>query len=153
MAALSNHRSLAVCLFVTFILCIGAAGVVSAEEPVSVCPHKIVLNAEGNSDDVQAIVHLYLPSADIVSFDVVLLLDGVEVATAESAFYCLIDNNLIVGFDRQELQDNADVAALANEGEVVATVEGSVVVMAGGVPVEKEFSGSDLVEVVKPGKK
>ena len=54
--------------------------------------------------------------------------------------------------DRQELQSNPDVIALAGQ-EVVATVEGWVVVESGDAPVFREFSGSDQVEIVKPGRK
>ena len=131
---------------------LAAAGSALAEDPVQICPHKIILNAQGNSDDVQAIVRLVLPSPHIDSFDVVLYLDGVEVALAESAFYCVVDDNLIIGFDREELQNNPDVIALAGQ-EVVATVEGSVVVSDDGVPFTAEFVGSDSVEILKPGRK
>jgi len=151
MSRRSNHRILGVCVAMALGVFLSAGGSVLGET-VNVCPHKIVLNAEGNSDDVQAIVRMVLPSADIVSFDVVLRFDGVDVAVAESAFYCIVDDNLIVGFDRQELQSNPDVIALAGQ-EVLATVEGHVVVSVGGALFTREFSGSDYVEIVKPGKK
>ena len=128
------------------------AGPALAEDPVQICPHRIILNAQGSSDDVQAIVRLVLPSAQIDSFDVVLYLDGVEVALAESAFYCVVDDNLIIGFDREDLQSNPDVIALAGQ-EVVATVEGAVVVSADGILFTREFIGSDSVEILKPGRK
>ena len=115
---------------------------------VNVNPHRIVLNAKGESDDVQANVKIYLPGAPVVDFDVTLAFDGVVVAEAESAFYCVLDNVLIIGFDRTDLQNNPDVKDLANT-TVTATVEGWVEV-AGG---EREyFGGSDTVLILAPGK-
>ena len=122
------------------------------DDHVSICPHKLVLNAEGKSDDVQAIVRMVLPSARIIEFNAVLRFGGVDVATAESAFYCAIDDNLIVGFDRQELQNNPAVVAMANTS-VVATVEGWVVVASDEDPYTRNFVGTDQVEIVKPGRK
>jgi len=134
----------------TIILCLG--GIVLAET-VNINPHKIVLNAQGESDDVQANVHIILPGAQIVDdFDVTLAFDGIVVAKAESAFYCILDDILIVGFDRTDLQDNPDVQGMANT-TVTATVDGSVTVLdAKGVAITKTFSGSDSVEIVAPGK-
>jgi len=123
------------------------------EVNVNINPHKIVLNAQGNADDVQANVHIDLASADITAFEATLSFDGTEVAEAESAFYCLIDDILIIGFDRTSLQDNEDVQDMANT-TVEATVNGSVTVInAYGDETTKIFSGSDWVEIVKPGKK
>ena len=80
--------------------------------------------------------------------------DGdIVVAEAESAFYCVVDDILIVGFGRTDLQNNPDVQAMANK-TVTATVDGSVtVVNVDGVEITTSFSGSDLVEIVAPGKK
>ena len=124
---------------------------------VNINPHKIVLNAEGKADDVQANIPIILASAKIVEFDVILSFnDGtgnIAVAEAESARYCLIDDMLIIGFDRTELQDNPDVQDMANS-TVEATVEGSVTVInADGEEITTAFNGSDMVEIVKPGKK
>jgi hypothetical protein len=120
---------------------------------VNINPHKIVLNAEGKADDVQANIPIVLASASITKFDVTLSFDDIEVAKAESARYCLIDNMLIIGFDRTELQDNPDVQNMANS-TVTAKVEGSVTVKnADGKTETTEFSGSDKVKIVAPGKK
>ena len=121
-------------------------------EAVNINPYKIVLNAQGASDDVQANVHIILDSASIVDFYVTLALDGIVVAEAESAFYCVVDNILIVGFDRTSLQANPDVQAMANE-TVTATVIGTVTVInADGDETTTVFGGSDSVEIVAPGK-
>ena len=122
-------------------------------ETVNVNPHKIVLNAQGAADDVQANVHIILPGASVVGFDVTLSFDGTVVAQAESAFYCMLDDILIVGFDRTDLQNNPDVQDMANE-TVTATVTGTVTVKnANGDEITASFSGSDMVEIVAPGKK
>ena len=98
---------------------------------------------------MQANVHIFLTSAKIPIFDVRLLFDGKEVAVAESARYCLIDQILIIGFDRKTLQANPDVIAMANT-TVKATVVGTVT---DSNRYTAEFSGTDMVEIVKPGKK
>ena len=122
-------------------------------ETVNVNPHKIVLNAKGASDDVQANVRIVLPGAPVVGFDVTLKFNDVPVAKAESAYYCVLDDILIIGFDRTELQDNPDVQDMANT-TVTATVVGSVIVRnAAGDDTEVDFSGSDAVEIVAPGAK
>lgn len=132
-----------------FVLLIVASGIGLAET-VNINPHKIVLNAQGASDDVQANVHIILAGSSVTEFDVTLSLDGIKVAEAESAFYCVLDDILIVGFDRTELQNNPDVQAMANT-TVTATVTGWVLMAGEATPTS--FSGSDLVEIVAPGKK
>ncbi|UCG59973.1 MAG: hypothetical protein JSU70_10720 [Phycisphaerales bacterium] len=132
------------------LLVVVASGLCWAET-VNINPHKIVLNARGASDDVQANIHIILSGAPVIDFDVTLTLKGSVVAEvkAESAFYCVLDNILIVGFDRTELQNNPEVQALANQ-TVTATVTGAVL-MADGTWTD--FDGSDTVEIVAPGKK
>ena len=135
------------------VLLVAAVSGVCLAETVNINPHKIVLNATGAADDVQANVHIVLPSAWIVEFNATLSFDGIDVAQAESARYCLIDDILIIGFDRTSLQDNEDVQGMANQ-TVTATVVGSVTVInADGDEIPVSFSGSDSVEIVKPGKK
>ena len=130
------------------LLVVVASGLCLAET-VNINPHKIVLNAKGASDDVQANVRIILGGAWVEEFGVKLFLDGIEVADAESAFYCVLDDILIVGFDRTELQSNPDVQALANQ-TVTATVSGWVLMAGDATPTW--FSGSDMVEIVAPGK-
>lgn len=143
-----KHRTLVVCALAALIITLSGTAFVLAET-VKIAPHRIILNAEGDFDDVQAIVSIVLPSADIDAYEVGLSLEGVDVATAVSAYYCPIHENLIVGFDRQDLQDNPDVKALAGQ-TVTATVDGWVEVSDGET---FDFAGSDLVEIVKPGRK
>jgi len=143
-------------LLASVLLVAAAIGVCLAgdiiEVHVNINPYKIVLNANGKADDIQANIPIALASASITKFDVTLSFDDIEVAKAESARYCLIDNMLIIGFDRTELQDNPDVQDMANS-KVMATVEGSVTVRdADDKKVTTEFCGSDKVKIVAPGK-
>jgi len=122
-------------------------------ETVNINPRKIVLNAEGKADDVQANIPMVLPGARIVDFDVILEFNDIVVAQAESARYCVIDDILIIGFDRTDLQNNPDVQDMANS-TVTAAVDGYVTVENSvGVETTRSFSGTDMVEIVKPGKK
>ena len=122
-------------------------------ETVNINPHQIILNAQGASDDVQANVGIILPGARVVDFDVTLSLDGSVVAQAESAFYCVLDGILIIGFDRASLQSNPDVQAMANK-TVTAIVTGTITVKnADGEEITTSFTSSDMVEIVAPGNK
>lgn len=141
--AMCSNRLLA------FVLLIVVSGIGLAET-VNINPHKIVLNAQGASDDVQANVHIILAGSLVEDFYVTLALDGTVVAEAESAFYCVLDDILIVGFDRTELQNNEDVQKMANT-TVTATVTGWVLMA--GEATKTYFSGTDSVEIVAPGKK
>jgi len=129
------------------------AGGMCWAETVNINPHKIVLNAQGAFDNVQANVPMVLPSSQVIAFDVTLAFNDIQVAVAESARYCLIDDMLIIGFDRVDLQNNPDVQAMGNS-IVTAEVDGSVTVGFGdGDTATRHFSGTDMVEIVAPGAK
>ena len=120
---------------------------------VNVNPHKIVLNAKGASDDVQANISIYLPGAPVEDFNVTLSFDenedgvvddGEVIAEAKSAFYCVLDDILIVGFDRTALQETLKDRELVNT-IVELTVEGTVTVTnANGDETTVPFSGAPL---------
>ena len=144
---MKTKQWLSVCMLVLLV------GGLCWAETVNVNPHKIVLNAQGAADDVQANVRIILPGTKVVSFNVTLAFNGVVVSEAESAYYCVLDDILIVGFDRTALQDNPDVQALANQ-TVTATVDGTVTVInADGIETTVSFNGTDKVEIVAPGTK
>ena len=124
-------------------------GGVCLAQTVNINPHKIVLNAQGESDDVQANVGITLTSAQIPVCDVELFFGTKKVADAVSARYCLIDHILIIDFDRAELLTNEDVIAMANT-TVIATVVGTVIDKNN---VTGNINGSNTVQIVKPGKK
>jgi hypothetical protein len=121
---------------------------------VNINPHKIVLNAEGKADDVQANIPIGLASALIVDFDITLSFEGTTVVVeAESARYCLIDDILIIGFDRTDLQKEL-AEEISTTTTVTATVDGYVTVInANNDEIRTDFIGSDTVQVVEPGKK
>jgi hypothetical protein len=135
------------------VLLVAVASGVCVAVTVNINPHKIVLNAEGKADDVQANIPMVLPSARIVDFAVTLSFNGTVVAHAESARYCVIDDMLIIGFDRTDLQNNPDVQDMANS-TVTAEVDGYVTVENSvGDETTRYFNGTDMVEIVKPGRK
>ena len=143
-------------LLASVLLVAAVMGVCLAESmpKININPHKIVLNAEGRADSIQANIPIVLTSADISEFEVSLSFDDIPklVAKAESARYCVIDNMLIIGFDRARLQ-KALAEALDELGVIkmttIARVKGTVTVNEVEVPV----SGWDKVKIVKPGKK
>ena len=59
-------------VLLTGVLLVAAVGGLCLAETVNINPHKIVLNAEGKADDVQANIPIVLASALIVDFDVTL---------------------------------------------------------------------------------
>ena len=142
-------KGLALCV-IGMVILVALVAAPAFAEPVKMTPHKIVLSGRGNADDYQAIIHIGLPSAYIVDYEVSLTLDGTLVAYAESLRYCPIDDNLLAGFDRMEIQESEYVASLAGR-TVTALVEGWVTVD-GVNPYTATFSGTDQVEIVAPAK-
>lgn len=145
-------------LLTGILLAVAVLGVCLAQDcidvRVNINPHRIVLNAQGKADDVQANIPMVLPSARIVDFAVTLSINDEEVIEAESARYCLIDDMLIIGFDRTDLQNNPVVQDAANT-TVTAEVAGYVTVQ-NTLTLEEtttHFSGSDTVQIVQRGKK
>ena len=122
---------------------------------VTISPHKIVLNAEGKFEDLQAVIRIPVPSGHILrdDFSVTLSLDGTQVAQAFDLRYCYVDDNFLASFDRTAIQQNPTVIDLA--GQVVdGRVEGWFLTddPEGNLCVN-DFSGTDRVEIVGPGKK
>lgn len=122
-------------------------------QTMTMSPHKLVLNAVGSAEDVQAIIGLYIPGGyTITDFEATLTFDDQAVAYASSMRYCYIDNNLLVGFDKEQLLANPIVAAMAGN-TVSATVSGwFTVTNADGESYTQEFDGFDYVEIMSPGK-
>ena len=120
---------------------------------ITISPHKLVLNSQGNAEDVQAIIPIGIPSGyAFTTGEATLEFDGVEVAVSISMRYCYVDDNLIVGFDKEELLQHPEVIALAGM-TVTATVQGTFTITdADGNTSTRDFSGSDQVEIVAPGK-
>ena len=124
-------------------------------EPVQIAPHKIVLNANGQADDIQAIISMPLPAGYALGdFEVQLLLDGRHVVNAQTFRYCPIDQNFLAGFDRETVLESPVVADLANQTVEARVVGWYVAVNDEGEDMIVEFEGADTVEIVAPvGKK
>ena len=121
----------------------------AGEAHLSMTPFKLVLNAQGQFEDVEGNFIVGLPGA-IDSFAFQLYLEDVLVSDAYAVRYCVIDDVLSVSFDRTALQANPDVQALA--GLVVeARVDGSVSVFDGDDTTEIFLFGYDEMEIVNPG--
>ena len=127
---------------------------ISSSQTMNIAPHKIVLNAEGKTQTILAIVGMTLESGYVwvTDYDISLDLDETFIAKAVSVRYCPIDDNLLISFDRNVVQTNQDVVELA--GKIVpAAVNGSFIISNGSDTKEKTVSAEDTVEIVKPGNK
>ena len=146
----SRLSRMSVMLIVSFVTVITVFSLAGA---ISISPHKIVLNSQGNAEDVQAIIPITISSGySFTEGEATLRFSGDEVARSTTMRYCYIDNNLIIKFDKTELLHNPVVIALAGK-TVTATVEGSFTATdADGNTYTQDFSGSDQVIIVAPGK-
>lgn len=141
--------SLCVAALVTVL---GAAAPARADYPVSMSPHRLVLNAVGQFESVQANVGIVLPAGyAIVYADFALAFDDVEVSRTGDVEYCAIDDILHVFFDRAALQANPDVKAMADQ-VVDVTVAGLLLLSDGVTTLAVEIVGYDTMEIVGPGK-
>lgn len=140
-------------------VCVGVALYMAAfqgmlyAQSVTIAPYKIILNAKGQFEDIQAIIRTPLESGyRIVDFEVNLRFNSVLIAQAQTLVYCYVDSNFLAGFNRTEVQNNPDVQAMA--GSVVeAQVDGwALCVNAEGQTIVKELFGKAYVEILKPGK-
>ena len=136
-----------------FVICVISVFVLSAvmSESMVMSPHKIILNAslKGEKQDIQAVIGMVLPTGYVIdAFDITLSFNDIEIAKAVNARYCWDDFNLLVTFDREEIQNNPDVVDLAGK-TVIAKVEGTLNPDSNPVDVY----GVDSVIILKPGKK
>ena len=71
-------------------------------DTVNISPHRIVLSADGSSDDIQARIPMNLsPGYSITDFEASLRFDGnSEVISSSGFYYCPVDNVLHVYFNR-----------------------------------------------------
>ena len=125
----------------------------SMAEVLTISPFKIVLNAQGQYDDVQAVIRMPMESGySLADYEVTLKFDNTPISEAFDFRYCYIDDNFLASFDRISLQANPDVIALANT-IVIATVEGWYSAVNGdGESYTRSFSYTDTVEILDPDK-
>ena len=116
-------------------------------DTVNISPHRIVLCADGSSEDIQARIPMNLsPGYSITDFEASLRFDGnSEVISSSGFYYCPLDNVLHVYFNKDAVL--LYLKAHKIEGVVIADVWGQF--DEGDASVE--FSGSDRVEVLDRG--
>jgi hypothetical protein len=127
---------------------------VASGEEMTMSPYKIILNAKGQFEDMQAVIRIPLEAGyTLDDYQVSLAFDGITVGEAISFRYCYIDDNFLAGFDRTEVQASPAVIAMANT-LVTATVSGWFTAVNGeGNSYMQNFSCSDQVEIIDPDKK
>ena len=120
-------------------------------QTMTMAPHKIILNALGNSESIQAVVPMHLTVFN--GCEATLTVGGYTIAETSEAKYCYIDDILLVYFDRTVVLTHPDM--LLMDGQIVeASVDGVVYTVDGdGNSIAREFSAQDDVEIVDPEKK
>ncbi|MFZ5979539.1 MAG: hypothetical protein ACOYVF_02805 [Candidatus Zixiibacteriota bacterium] len=123
-------------------------------EEMTMSPHKIILNAQGQFQDIQAVIRIPLQAGySLTDYQVTLKFNDIPVSEAFDFRYCYIDDNFLASFDRTALQANPTVIAMANT-VVIATVEGWFEgTAADGATYTQDFFCTDQVEIVKPDEK
>ena len=127
---------------------------ICSSQTMNIAPHKIILNADGKTQTILAIVGMTLEIGYVwvTDHDISLDLDETFITKAVSVRYCPIDDNLLISFDRNVVQTDTDVVEMAGTS-VQADVYGSFIISNGSETITKTFSAVDTVEIVKPGNK
>ena len=140
----SDLRLIFGCFLLVFVLFVFPGQGLS--DIVNISPFKIILNADGNSDDIQAKIPMALPAGEITGFEASLRIDSAdEILITSDFYYCAIDNILHVYFDRKTVLDYLKDNKIEGKG-LLAEVWGDFYV--GAEPFE--FEGDDIVEVLDP---
>lgn len=149
----TNFQATSICVAVLTALIMAIPITVHAEA-MTMSPHKIVLNAQGQFEDVQAVISMPLAAGyTLADYQVTLMFNSIPVSDAFDFRYCYADANFLASFDRAGIQSNPEVIAMANT-TVTAVVEGWFTAVASdGSSYTKAFSCSDAVEIVDPKKK
>ena len=123
-------------------------------DEMTMSPHKIILNARGQFEDVQAVIRIPLQAGYyLTDYRVTLRFNDIPVSEAFDFRYCYNDDNFLASFDRTALQADPAVIAMANT-VVTATVEGWFEAAADdGSVYTQDFSCNDQVEILDPDKK
>ena len=139
--------------FVIMSMIILALPLAASAQDMTVSPHRIVLNAVGQTQSIQTIIRTPMEEGfTLTDYSLVLKFDGVTVGEAYDLFYCVADANFLARFDRAAILANPEVQAMANT-TVTATVEGWYTAEdADGNTYTADLVGSAPVQIYKPGK-
>ncbi|UCE23665.1 MAG: hypothetical protein JSU74_10235 [Candidatus Zixiibacteriota bacterium] len=123
-------------------------------QSMTICPFKIVLNALGKAETVQAVIPIGLqPGYMFSSCNATLWINNEVIAESNYARYCYIDDNLLVYFDRLDVYTNPVLEEMAGS-TYTATVAGDMVLVNGeGDEISIPFERIDQVLIVDPEKK
>ena len=134
-------------------------------DAMSVSPSRIILNAEcvGSSQDIQATFGVTIQSGSIVDLNAnfyFMITDpdtgddvAVWVCWTDSFHYCWIDDNLMLSFERDTIQEEAVTYGLVNTDCEVFVECSFSILSSDGSKEDKYLSGTDVVEILAPGKK
>lgn len=138
-------------ILVSFIVVTG--GGIALGDGLMFSPFKLVLNSQGQAEDLQAIVPMCIASGCLFDGgEASLYIEGELIATSSSMRYCYIDDNLLIGFDKEEVLSHPLVQELAGN-TVEAFVDGYFeATCADGDSYTQLFDGSDFIEIMAPGK-
>ena len=120
------------------------------EETMQISPHMLNLQANGTAESIRAIIGLYIPgSYHLTDYDFTLSFDGVDVTYAYDCYYCYVDNNLIISFDKTDVQTSQVTLDLINT-VVVAGVDGYFRVESETDGYETTLSTIAQFEIISP---
>jgi hypothetical protein len=145
----------AIAIFCILTLTLFAVPDRATAQSMTLCPYKIVLNALGNSETVQAVIPITLETGYMFSEAYATLSVGGEViAQSSGARYCYVDDNLLVYFIRDDVYTSETLLAMAGSDPQIATVTGDMaLVNADGEELTIPFTRTDEVLIVDPEKK
>ncbi|HOP06704.1 MAG TPA: hypothetical protein PLF13_05355 [candidate division Zixibacteria bacterium] len=124
------------------------------DETMQFSPHKINLQSTSTtSESVQAIISVVIPSDYHISdFAFTLSFNGEAVVDAYDFYYCYIDNNLVIYFNKSEVIASPVTQALANT-TVVAAVDGYFTASSDTDSFTVDLSTVAEVEIIRPSQK
>jgi len=122
------------------------------EETMQISPHMINLQSIGASESVLAIIGLPFPAGYyLTDFDFTLSFNGEDVIEAYDCYYCYVDNNLIISFNKNDIISNPVTLGIANT-EAVAAVNGYYRIGNGDDSYDTWLSKVAGVQILNPSK-
>ncbi len=122
------------------------------EETMQISPYMINLQSRGASESIRAIIGLSFEAGYALSdYQFTLSFNGVDVIDAYDCYYCYIDDNLIISFDKRDVIESPVTQAL-EDSEAVAAVNGFYRVSNGENEYDTWLSTVAMVEIVSPSR-